>query len=277
MDERLGRNERRKMLLITALTFAIVYVMWVDPFNWRVFEIILYPLRLFVTYIHEAGHSLAAIGTGGRVIQFVVSLDGSGVATTAGGNRAIILPAGYVGAAMFGALLFFLVNRLPRYAHGLAGGLGVFLIGFSVMFARADASGIPLALFLGVGMGALLFVLAWRASLFLTQLVLNVLAVVTALNAVLDVWFLTRYSDATLGTLPNDAAQFARQFAPLLTPSQIAMIWVGVALLLFGLAVWYGVWKPFTREISETVDRMTDREPSSLFQDKEEYGSGWRK
>lgn len=259
MVDRRYPNDRRRMLLITLLAFAVVFVMWVDPLEWRVFEVILYPLRLFVTYVHEMGHGLAAIATGGDVQGFLVSPDGSGLAITRGGNRAVILPAGYLGAAFFGALLFFLVNRLPRLAHALAGFLGVFLIGFSVMFARPDESGMPLALLLGVGMGVLLLLLAWRAPLFFTQLLLNILAVVTALNAVLDLWYLTRYSDAGRGLVQNDAAAFARQFAPLLPAWLIAFIWAGLAIGMLALAFWWGVWQPLRREIDDTVTRLQAR------------------
>ncbi len=254
------RNDRRTMLFTTLLSFVVVFIMWVDPFEWGVFEVLLYPLRLFVTYVHEMGHSLAAIGTGGRVVGFLVSPDGSGLARTSGGNSIVILPAGYLGAALFGALLFFLVNRLPRLAHALAGFLGVFLIGFSLMFARPDESGAPLALVLGVGMGLLMLLLAWRASFFFTQLVLNVLAVITALNAVLDLWYLTRYSDATRGIVQNDAVQFAQRYAPLLPASVIALIWAAIAVGMLALAIWWGVWRPLRRELDETLERIAERE-----------------
>ena len=57
---------RRQALLMTGLAMVVVYIIWNVPF----FSFIAYPLRLFVTYVHEAGHSLAALLTGGQVIGF---------------------------------------------------------------------------------------------------------------------------------------------------------------------------------------------------------------
>lgn len=91
-------QERRRALLIATVAAVVLYVLWNQP----IFNSVLYPLRLFVTYIHEAGHSLAAIITGGRVERFIVSANGSGVAWTAGGNRLVISAAGYLGRPCLG-------------------------------------------------------------------------------------------------------------------------------------------------------------------------------
>ncbi|MBC8100177.1 MAG: M50 family metallopeptidase, partial [Armatimonadetes bacterium] len=112
LAESQSKRFRRRALLTALVALAVVYVLW----NVQAFDPLLYPIRLFVTYVHEAGHSLMALLTGGRVVGFVVHPDGSGLATTAGGSRALILPAGYLGAALFGAVLFYLVNRV-RYTR----------------------------------------------------------------------------------------------------------------------------------------------------------------
>lgn len=55
---------RRQTLTVAAVAAFIVFVLWNIP----QLDFILYPFRLFVTFIHEAGHSIAAVLTGGRVI-----------------------------------------------------------------------------------------------------------------------------------------------------------------------------------------------------------------
>lgn len=75
--------------------------------------LVAYPFRLLTTLVHELGHGLAAIVTGGDFLRFVVFPDGSGLAYTAGGWRLIVIPAGYLGAAAFGALLI-VAGRRPR-------------------------------------------------------------------------------------------------------------------------------------------------------------------
>lgn len=247
-----ARRDRRRALSMTAVAMVVVYILWNIP----ALDFITYPLRLFVTFVHEAGHSLAALLTGGQVVGFLVSPNGSGLATTAGGTRAIILPAGYLGAALFGSLLFYTVNRYPRFAGSMAALLGVGMALFTVMFARPDESGIPLALMLGVGIGMLLMYIGLKANQLITLVFLNVLAVMTALNAVLDVWYLTRAIDASRGLVQNDAVAFSQQVTPLVPPTMIAFIWALTAMAMFGMALYYGIWKPLRQEVDETYDSL---------------------
>lgn len=249
---------RRRALMITVAAMAIVYLLW----NVSVLAPLAYPFRLFVTYVHEAGHSLAALLTGGRVIGFSVSADGSGLAATAGGTRALILPAGYIGAAVFGALLFYLINTFHR-TRLIAMALGAGLIIFTLLYARPDASGLPLALLVGLATGAVLMVLGWKASRYLNLLVLNVLAMMTALNAVLDVVLLTRYSNVQIetaggGIIRNDAAAFSAEIAPLIPAAVWAFLWAAIALALLGVSVYFSIVRPLWR--SRGVAAATKRE-----------------
>ncbi len=247
-------NYRRRALVMALVAGVVVYILWNVP----ALEFIVSPLRLFVTYVHEAGHSLAALLTGGQVHGFLVSPDGSGLATTAGGTRAIVIAAGYLGAAFFGAALFFMVNRLPRAADAIAFALGLGMIAFTVLFARPDEGGAITALIIGVLFGAALMVVGWRANTLITVLVLDVLAIMTALNAVLDVWLLVQYADvAARGSVTNDAATFSRDIAPALSPAVVAFIWSGTAVVMMGLAIWFGVVRPLKREINESYDKLT--------------------
>jgi len=243
------RKIRRQSLLITVLAFVAVYILW----NVRSLDVIVYPLRLFVTYIHEASHALAAIITGGSVIGFTVSANGSGLAITAGGSRAFILPAGYLGAALFGSMLFFLVNRIPRYVRGLAVFIGGFMVVFTIMFARPDETGSLTALVIGLGFGAVMVLMGWKAPRIVNQFLLNTLAVMTALNAVLDVWYLVGNDDASRGAIRNDASAFASEVTPLLPGSVIAFIWSIAAIIMFGVAVYFGMIKPLRQEINASV------------------------
>ncbi|MCU0512315.1 MAG: M50 family metallopeptidase [Anaerolineae bacterium] len=249
------RHQRRQALLITALAMVGVYLLW----NIRDLNFILYPLKLFVTYVHEAGHSLMALATGGEVIRFVVSPDGSGLAVTAGGSRALILPAGYLGAALFGSLLFFAVNRFPQYIHNIAIFLGGGMVVFTLLYARPDESGNLTAIVLGVGFGALLMFIGAKVHRLITMLLLNILAVSCALEAVLDLWSLMNNIGATRGSVHNDAAAFARDVTPLIPASLIALTWALVAVLMLATAVYYGVWQPLRREVDATYDSVLGR------------------
>ncbi|MEZ4668066.1 MAG: M50 family metallopeptidase [Anaerolineae bacterium] len=228
-----NRSDRR--LLLTLLAMVAVFILWNVP----QLDFILYPFRLFVTYVHEAGHGTAALITGGRFQGFEVMSNGAGQAITAGGTRWLILPAGYLGAALFGAVLFYINNRF-HYSRLLAVALGVGLIVFSVWFGRIAL----LSLVVGIAFGAVLILLGLRANDYVNGFVLNILAMLTGLNAVLDVWLLINNSDANLGTIRNDAAAFSAEIAPLIPGAVWAFLWALLALVMVGVSVWFGVVRP---------------------------------
>ncbi|MBR4985768.1 MAG: M50 family metallopeptidase [Proteobacteria bacterium] len=61
-------------LAISALAIGLYFV----PFGWYA----LYPFMLVYTFIHEMGHGIAAILTGGDFLKFEMWIDGSGMATS---------------------------------------------------------------------------------------------------------------------------------------------------------------------------------------------------
>lgn len=232
------KRTTQRMFLLSILAVVIVFILW----NVGELGFILYPFRLFVTYIHEAGHGTAAILTGGELRSFEVFTNGSGVAYTVGGLRALVIPAGYLGTALFGAVVFYLTNRL-RTPRSISVILGVMLILFSILFGRSSIT----AFIVGMVFGAALIISGWKANKSVNVVILNVLAIMTGLNAVLDVYFLVSNSQVGIGNVPNDAAAFQREIVPLIPASIIALLWVALALLLLGAAVWYAIIRPMRR------------------------------
>src|ERR1051326_4329094 len=102
------RDTRGLLLLASLLTLGL----WFVPYS----DYLLYPLRLFITFIHESGHALAAIISGGSVESLHVDPSGSG------GTWTRVLPilalltlsAGYLGTTIFGALML-QVGRFTRW------------------------------------------------------------------------------------------------------------------------------------------------------------------
>lgn len=246
------KNHRRQALLMTTIAMVVVYILWNIPF----LATVLYPLKLFTTYVHEAGHALATILTGGQVVSFSVAFDGSGLVSRRGGTDWIIGPAGYLGAALFGSLLFYVINRFPRLVNPIAIGLGIALAVFTVFFAFGNL----LALLLGVGFGMVLMAVGLRAHPIITMLMLNVLAVSTALEAFFDLRYLIFVIDASNGDIPNDAVQFSQRVTPFIPPSVIAITWAGIAIIMFNLALYYGAWRPLRSEIDDTYNTIMRRE-----------------
>jgi len=116
------RLSARRDLLVASGAFVVAVALW------QVQELyfLLYPLRLFVTMVHELAHGIAAELTGGTFLHFEVTSRGAGLAYTRGGVRFVIIQAGYLGTAFFGALVLYLTHR-TRWPGRVAIGLGVFL------------------------------------------------------------------------------------------------------------------------------------------------------
>ncbi|MGI4790110.1 MAG: M50 family metallopeptidase [Janthinobacterium lividum] len=105
-----SRSALGRLLLATGVSVVLSLV--------PVASALLYPLRLFVTFIHEGSHALAAALTGGFASQIQVMPDASGVTYTSGGFGPVIVMAGYVGASAYGALMLALARRPGAARHG---------------------------------------------------------------------------------------------------------------------------------------------------------------
>lgn len=65
-----------------------------------------WPLKWAETFYHELSHGLICLLTGGRIRTITLNWDGSGCCTTYGGWRIPTLLAGYMGASLWGGLLY---------------------------------------------------------------------------------------------------------------------------------------------------------------------------
>lgn len=217
-----------RVMLLAAL--AAVMVGWLGP--------LAYPFRLLTTLVHELGHGLAALLTGGAFLRFVVFPDGSGVAYTSGGLRWLIVPAGYLGAALFGAGLIAL-GRSPRRSQIALGALGIALILLSLRYAgptllSAQALGGLLTIAAGAGLGTLLLLAALRAGPAVALFLINLLAFRVGLSALGDLGALIGAPAA--GPVQSDAQAMA---AMTLIPAPVwAILWALVAGLALGWALW---------------------------------------
>jgi hypothetical protein len=202
----------------------------------------MFPLRLLVTFVHELGHGMSAMLTGGTFVSFRVFGDGSGVAYTIGGSRIIILSMGYLGAALFGAILLYAANRVAR-VNTVASALGVFFIVCGVIFGARGVNdiqglgGAMLAAVIGFVSGLALIALGRVNRPSLTIFILNVLAFVIGFNAVNDIQALLQMQDVMLlGNIPNDAVALGRYTN--ISPTFWAMLWLALALAMMGAAAY---------------------------------------
>ena len=81
------------------MTLTSLVLLWMIPRSHR------HHLHKIGTYHHELCHGMASLATGGEFHQFHVHPSGNGLCITSGGNRHIIIAAGYVGTVLAGAIL----------------------------------------------------------------------------------------------------------------------------------------------------------------------------
>jgi hypothetical protein len=227
-----ARPQVTTLLVATALSVFLWYV----PYA----EILTYPFRIFVTFIHEGGHALAALITGNAVQSLTVSTDGSGeVYSVTGGilSRMFVSSAGYLGAMTFGALLLVLIRRAfaARLVLAASGALILLLTIFFGFLAPLWNLSLPglFTLVAGVALPLGLFATARylgpRAATFLVSF----LAVQCVLNAVFDLK--TVLLASALSDAHTDAANM--QSATGVSSIFWALFWIVVSLVLLSLAL----------------------------------------
>ena len=204
MRLRLSQDARpQAMTLLIAATISVV--LWFIPFA----EFLTYPFRIFMTFIHEGGHALAAFVTGNSVVSLSVETSGNGLTyTTKGGilSQVFVSSAGYLGAMAFGALLLILIRKAVAARIVLLGcGLYVFALTMiygliKPLFWLSGLSGIPFTLLAGIILSVGLVLIARFASARVATFFVSLLAVQCVLNALFDLKILLALSSPLIGS-----------------------------------------------------------------------------
>lgn len=207
----------------------LAWVSWLWP--------LAYPFRLLSTLVHELCHGLAALATGGRFEHFVVFADGSGRAYTAGGWRLVVIPAGYLGAAVFGAVLVLAGRRRRSTRAALAAVGGAMLLltlryGVPTLWRGEVLAGL-LTLSSGIALGALLLALAVGAAPRWRLFSIHLIAFQAALTAFTDLWALIGLS-ARGGPMTDARNMAAATHVPAIV---WALLWALAAAVILGLAL----------------------------------------
>ena len=228
-----ARPQAMTLLLAAGLSIAL----WFIPFA----EILSYPFRIFVTFIHEGGHALAALVTGNSVQSLSVAMNASGETyTTQGGmfSQMLVSSAGYLGAMTFGALLLVLIRKAVAARIVLAGSALLILILTTVfglikpMVAGSWGSltGIPFTFFAGIALAIGLVAVARFASARVATFVVSLLAVQCVLNALLDLKTVFFLSSPFAPSVQTDAANMASATG---IPAVIwTIVWIVVAFAI---------------------------------------------
>jgi len=189
---------------------------------------VLYPFRLFTTWVHECGHAVMTLLVGGHVSSIVIQQSAAGVTRSlipeSRVAQGLVASAGYLGACVVGCALM-IAARGKKGAHQILQILGVFMLLTLIIWMR-NVFGVVVVLIWGVALIALSRKGRGPASSFL----LSLLAVQVALNSVFDIRVLFLLHGAH-----SDADTMARLF---ILPAWIwASLWmlISVALLTWTL------------------------------------------
>ena len=159
--------------LILAALFVAVWLLWDTP--------IVYPIKIFVVYLHELGHAIAALLTGGQVVSIQIFPEEGGLTTTRGGWPFVILSAGYLGSMLAGGVLLYLSSyrRRGRALMIMLAGL----IALSTLLFFRNFFGVIYGL---LAAAAMLFS-AYRLPTTVNFYILRFIAIASCLYAVLDI------------------------------------------------------------------------------------------
>jgi hypothetical protein len=225
------------LLLIAA---AISIVLWFVPFA----EILTYPFRIFVTFIHEGGHAIAALLTGNSVESLSIATNASGETyTTQGGtfSQMFVSSAGYLGSMAFGAFLLVLIRKAIAARVVLLGSAAV-VLALTLIYglikpivSGVAPSGIPFTLLAGTLLTVGLIAVARYASARVATFFVSFLAVQCVLNALLDLKTVFFLSTPFAPSVPTDAVNMAN--ATGIPAFFWAVLWISIAIGILAMTM----------------------------------------
>jgi len=201
----------RRLVLPLGLA-ALSLLLW-DTF-------VVYPFRLFVVFLHEASHGLAAVLTGGSIVSIGLSFDEGGVCLTRGGWPFLILNAGYLGSLLWGAVFLLLGARRAR-ARPVIGLVGLFTLVVTLAYVRTW-----FGFLYGLGAALVLLAVASRLKPAVSEALLAAIGATSALYAVWDI-----ATDVVLRhSGQSDAAALARLTG--LPAAAWGVAWIALSVLV---------------------------------------------
>lgn len=206
-----------QMLALTVLIFAL----WSTP--------VVVPLRLLTVFLHELSHALATVLTGGTVESLTIDPGQGGAVLSRGGNRFVILSAGYCGSLLIGVLLFFAAVR-TTWDRATLGLLGAVILLVTLLYVRSS-----FAVGFGVLSGAAMIAAARFLGQGLNDLALRVIGLTSMIFVPYDI-----FSDTIARShLQSDARMLAQEFGG---PTLFwGGAWLAISLMVIGLSLAYGL------------------------------------
>ena len=187
---------------------------------------LLYPFKLFTTWVHECSHAVLTLLMGGSVTAITIEPDTSGLTRSLMPSgrvaQGVVASAGYLGASVVGCFLL-AAARVEKWARVILWTVGALVLVTLVIWIRNLFGAVVV-----LAWGAALVALARKGTRQVSRFVLSVLAIQVALNSVYDIRALFLVAGGH-----SDAETMARLFA---LP---AWLWASAWMLMsVGMLVW---------------------------------------
>ncbi|HEX9104517.1 MAG TPA: M50 family metallopeptidase [Polyangia bacterium] len=226
-------SSRRALVWAVAIAWLLEHVV---PFG----RLVLYPFTLLATWVHETGHGVAAMATGGRFERLLIFADASGLAETRTASpaaNAITCLGGMLAPPLVGALLL-AVARGPRRARIALATIAGLLVVTLALWVRS-----PAGLVVVPACAALLGWAAWSWAPERRLVLAQFIAITLALDTVGRMVGYALASKATVGgsERTSDVAAVADALGGNHLLWGALVITVALALLAAGL---WAAWRP---------------------------------
>ncbi|ATG42541.1 Peptidase M50B-like protein [Phaeobacter piscinae] len=187
------------------------------------------PLRILTVFLHETSHAIVTLATGGEVLNLTIDPYEGGSVTARGGNRLLMLSAGYTGSLLIGAALLVIALRTDWDREILA------LFGALTLLVAAIYVRDLFALVFTLTTGVLMLATARYLSLAVNDLILRIIGISSMIYAPLDIW------DDTLARsyLRSDARMMAEEIGG--TTVIWGGLWLVISLTVIGVTLRYGL------------------------------------
>ena len=191
-----GGPEAHPLVSLAGLGVLGAVLMWLGGTPWTA------PLEILVVFFHESAHALMTVVTGGSVVSMQVTIERGGEVLSAGGNRFLILSAGYLGSLLIGTGLL-VAGMRSRHDQIILSVVAVLMALATVLFMRN-----LFGLAYGLGMALALLGIARFLPPVVSDYALRLIGVMSLLYVPRDI-----FSDTIQRShLRSDARMLAEEF-----------------------------------------------------------------
>jgi len=204
-----------KQLSYLIFLLGLIIIGWEYP--------ILYPLKLLVVFFHESSHAIATLLTGGTVKELVINQDQGGYVISQGGNRFIILSAGYIGSLLWGVIIY-MASVKSHYDKAIMAVLGISILIITLVLSRSIFSW----LFGLLSGGAMLLMARYLAEKY-NDFVLRLIGLTSMMYAPLDI-----YSDTISRSYLQSDAYLLAEYT-----GGTTLLWGGIWIIISVVVIFY--------------------------------------